>query len=328
MRNQCYTAKISVKLARAFIAIGCVTIESRYELLADDTPPPEWGVIASNMSFVNSANEQLASGIPREMILDALVSIATQGDGRLVGEGAVRAIFSIAAIDADIYDHLVLVLQGEGTSLAAYSTACRLLTYVADPRVPKTLLTEVKKLRVDSFTEPPLRALVDLGDEDALQWIISETERTEAGSLWKAQLEHSSQLIQLQQDPDRLLQSILGGVTRVNRAWAVRQSIRHAVKPATIRSVVLEYLRASGGLNFLLRDGELLIECRHAGILGEEDLEEFPWMSHLREIENLFRTERVWPAWTTLVEEKRAEFYRPTKPRDRVEPTVPTDDDK
>ncbi|MFH1108586.1 MAG: hypothetical protein V1790_05230 [Planctomycetota bacterium] len=167
-------------------------------------------------------------------------------------------------------------------------------------------------------------ALVELGDLDFLRWLEEIIRAMPDDDQRKGWLKSQAQLVRLQHDPGALLGLLRSDKRGVDGAWLLRQGVRHGVDREALRSAATDRMRAARDDPGARDDASMLKrECEDMELFGEAEMGAFKFIDVPRGISDGPR-----PGWATLTETKRTEFYRPTKPPDRVEPTVPTDDDK
>ena len=278
-------------------------------------------------TYVYESALYLRQGAPAEKVLGTLSCIASCSQDTFYAQGAVRAIFHLANDDEVRRGFLTALIEAPDANELAKELACELLVYVADAKARELLRRRVAASWPSSQGGPEYTALVELADVPFVVWI--EARIRESNLDPNSALGRQLQQFRAVQSETQLVASIRSADEPLDRAWAVRQGLRAGFAREKIGGAVLDYLQTATTRGLHNQDYVLLAVCDEAGLFTGSDAGKIPAIAATKAHRGSIPDEGVLPPWVrSTIEERRREFYRPTKPQDRVEPTVPTDEDK
>jgi len=273
----------------------------------------------------------MKQGVPAGDILTALSCIARAPGLKPTTAGpAVWVAFQVAPDDAARRTWLRQVIEADGTTEAATSTACELLVYVADGDSRSALLNIVQEKWPDVRAKYALEALVELGEERLVTWLDERS--AELGVVtWlderSAELGEQDPIrryfgikkkkIMIQKNVPEMLRMIEARDSKtdrnlhgrhgmLDRDWLVRHAIRNGALPGEVRQRVITHarsLRAEFPRKRLFPGMQAAHECR---LFTQQDTAEFEGIRQMQERQHISEWD---DSWVTLPNIKRAEFY-------------------
>jgi len=265
----------------------------------------------NRFKVVGDSLKMVEAGTDRSEVLGQLISVGTKEPAdAYIGAAALRAIFHIAGQDQRIQECLLRVIRNPRTNDSTRRGACRLIVYVADERGRKELLADVKRRWHEQRKAPGLEALVELGDEEALRWLKEIGRSEDLDECARRYVDSFIERLEVQQNTSDLLEYIQSDRDGIDRGWAVRQAKRHGATCVEIRDAVMSHLRRVAPRTSALSHASLVIACDECAVFTADDANEIEAIQTVRHYLNLLSQEGAFPAWATLPEVRRAQFYR------------------
>lgn len=269
---------------------------------------------SKHASFIDGSLNMVREGAGREAVLNQLACIA-KSDDRRAAVPALRALFHVASDDNQIRNYLLAVINDDRTSSPAASEASRLFVYVADEEGRSELLELVKRQwdnrGGNCKWSAGWEALIELGDVAFLRWLDRTAEALGEDDPLRPVVDRARTMIRLQESPSDLLAYMRSDREDIDRAWIVRQAMRHGASRNEIRDAVLEHLGRVDEQRLLSLNLLLVRACDEYGILNTDDVAQINTIRAIRQIRYSSDDQSAqWPKWTTDVEAKRAKFYR------------------
>lgn len=264
-------------------------------------------------AFISRSVEQARDEEARDQVLETLSCIASGSNpDNLIGATAVHAIFQIAGANRLIQDHLLRIIQNEKTNSVAMHTACQLIVYVADDYGRRMLLEQLVRDSDRTACGHLLQALAELGDQSFLDWLEARAAQLPAGHPVRIRFEALADEVRLQKDTGALLHRLRSNTPGIDAGWIVRQALRHGADRNEVRTAVLDRLGRTEDDEGPLQHTALVRACDEANLLTAQDAADYPAIPIVRQTLRAVSQHSFVPAWVTLPESKRAEFYRMT----------------
>lgn len=269
-----------------YIATACPTTSRAGE-------PSDFGKVCSDQNahraFVTGSLKRVEEGADRERVLDTLVCIA-RGDGSdpLVGCGAVRAVFHIAKENQRIQEYLLKVITDERTKATTVSAACELFGYVSDENGRRELLDHVKRQWHAGCGNHGFQVLAEIGDVGFLAWLDETATGLDQDNPLRLGIDPIRKRIRLQRNVPELLSYLKSERKDIDRAWVVRQAMRHGATREGVRNATMAYLHRVAQESSPSGHLSVVRVCDEYGIFTAEDVRTTGTIRAAREMEMRF----------------------------------------
>ncbi|MFH1419859.1 MAG: hypothetical protein ABII12_16415 [Planctomycetota bacterium] len=296
--------KRPLRTCLAFL-FAVATVSQSQSALGDDRPD-----LNEDLAYINSSLDRVQSGTDANAVIDGLRAIASRdGVDPSIGVIALRAMIHLAKDNALIQDYLLRVIRNAANDTVV-NEACALIVYVADQKGRKALLHEVAEAWKGERLHPAMESLATLGDAAFAEWIQRTAKTLKEDDPRTRFFRTLAEKIQLQTPPANLIAYLKSGSKSLDRAWVVRQAVRHGIPRREIRSAVLTAIEHETKPDTLKSNLDLLIACEECGIFTAKDASEIALVQDTRNLRNVMTHEGSSLTWATLPQVLRAKFYR------------------